>query len=655
MKKQLTILFLFTINLSLITNHCNAEDKKKIDSLKALLKTAGQDTNRANILYDLSRKVDDYNTYVDYANQCLALSEKLDFKKGMANAYRILGVSKKEKKEYAAAIDYYNKSLKIKIEINDYKGQCRLYKEIGEIYNDICKYPEALQNYLALQKIAEKIGDKNYLYDAFIDIGIIYSNQKKFTEANNYFKDGLKINEEIGNKTEISTCLIDIALNYYNQGNISEALKNYEASLKIAKEINNPSRISINLLNMSACYLDLKEYDKALQYCLEGLKIAEENKIDGHLALLYTNIGTAYTRQKKFNDAKINLDKALTLSKEREDIDNLIEVYKCLAELDSCQGKFKEAWENYKLSVQYKDSIFNEENTKKLVQTQMLFDFDKKEAATKSEQDKKDSKQRIIRNSIAGVLLLSLIFLVIALIQRNRIKKQKKRAEEEKQRAEQEKQRSDDLLLNILPLEVAEELKSTGHSRAKAFTMVTVMFTDFKDFTKVSEKISAELLVDEIHQCFSAFDAIIQKYKIEKIKTIGDAYLCASGLPVSSYTHATDMVKAAIEICHFMSERKKEKEAKGEIPFELRVGIHTGPVVAGIVGVKKYAYDIWGDTVNIAARMEQNSEAGKINISGSTYELVKDKFNCEHRGKIEAKNKGMIDMYFVCEQLIVNI
>ena len=209
------------------------------------------------------------------------------------------------------------------------------------------------------------------------------------------------------------------------------------------------------------------------------------------------------------------------------------------------------------------------------------------------------------------------------------------------------KNKSEVLLLNILPQEIAEELKKTGSAKAKAFTMVTVMFTDFKDFTNISEKVSAELLVDEIHHCFSSFDRIIQKYKIEKIKTIGDAYLCASGLPVSNYTHAVDMVNAAFEIRDFMIQRKIEKEAKGEIPFEIRIGIHTGPVVAGIVGIKKYTYDIWGDTVNIAARMEQNSDSAKINVSGNTYELIKTKFACEHRGKIEAKNKGVIDMYYV--------
>jgi class 3 adenylate cyclase len=279
----------------------------------------------------------------------------------------------------------------------------------------------------------------------------------------------------------------------------------------------------------------------------------------------------------------------------------------------------------------------NEENTKKIIQQQMQFEFDKKEEAQKTEQEKKDIRQGIIRYSLIGGLSVLIIFLLVVFRQRNRISKEKKRSEE--------------LLLNILPAEVAAELKATGKCRAKTFSMVTVMFMDFKDFTKVSESVSAELLVDEINTCFSTFDGIIQKYRVEKIKTIGDAYICAGGLPVLNQTHAKDVINAAFEIRDFMIARKKEKDAKEEFAFEMRIGIHTGPVVAGIVGLKKFQYDIWGDTVNLAARMEQNSDAGKINISGSTYKLVKDKFSCLYRGKIEAKNKGEIEMYFI-ENLI---
>jgi len=226
--------------------------------------------------------------------------------------------------------------------------------------------------------------------------------------------------------------------------------------------------------------------------------------------------------------------------------------------------------------------------------------------------------------------------------------------EEENQLISKEKERYQELLLNILPEEVAEELKNNGKTEAKDFEQVTVMFTDFKDFTTISEKLSAKDLVSEIDHCFSAFDNIIQNCGIEKIKTIGDSYMAVGGLPVENKTHARDVVNAAIEINKFMEEHKRQKIKEGKEIFEIRIGIHTGPVVAGIVGIKKFAYDIWGDTVNLASRMESSGEAGKVNISGSTFELVKNNFTCTYRGKIQAKNKGEVDMYFVSEQLIVN-
>ena len=212
-----------------------------------------------------------------------------------------------------------------------------------------------------------------------------------------------------------------------------------------------------------------------------------------------------------------------------------------------------------------------------------------------------------------------------------------------------EQQKSDNLLLNILPRETAEELKSTGSAQSRQFDAVTILFSDFKNFTLASEKMSPDQLVTEIHQYFSYFDSIMEKFGIEKIKTIGDAYMCAGGIPDENATHAVDVVKAAFEMQHYVEKVKLEKLAAGKIFFEIRIGIHTGPVVAGIVGTKKFAYDIWGDTVNLASRMESSGEVGRVNISATTYELVKDQFQCEYRGKIAAKNKGDIDMYFVVQ------
>ncbi|MDF2552288.1 MAG: hypothetical protein K0R77_1563 [Chryseobacterium sp.] len=210
---------------------------------------------------------------------------------------------------------------------------------------------------------------------------------------------------------------------------------------------------------------------------------------------------------------------------------------------------------------------------------------------------------------------------------------------------QKEKQKTENLLLNILPHEVAEELKENGSSEAKYYDEVTVLFTDFVNFTQNSEKMGAEKMLVELNECFTAFDMIMEKHGLEKIKTIGDAYLAVCGLPIKNECHAYKTVLVALDIINFIEERKKTNPDV----LDIRIGINSGSLIAGIVGVKKFAYDIWGDTVNTAARMEQNSEKGKINISESTYQLVKDKIVCEYRGKIHTKGKGEMDMYFAFE------
>lgn|GEM_PF-824134 len=231
------------------------------------------------------------------------------------------------------------------------------------------------------------------------------------------------------------------------------------------------------------------------------------------------------------------------------------------------------------------------------------------------------------------------------------VRQQKEEIEKQHEELKKSKKQSDDLLLNILPEEVADELKLRGSTEARYFDHVSVLFTDFVNFTQAGESMTPKELVDELHTCFKSFDEIISRYGIEKIKTIGDAYLAVSGLPVHDPDHASKMVAAAIEIRDFMEERKA---MLGDRSFHIRIGIHSGPVVAGIVGVKKFAYDIWGDTVNTAARMEQSGEAGRINVSGTTYLLIRSGYECTYRGAVEAKNKGKLEMYFVERALVMN-
>ena len=212
---------------------------------------------------------------------------------------------------------------------------------------------------------------------------------------------------------------------------------------------------------------------------------------------------------------------------------------------------------------------------------------------------------------------------------------------------EEEKKKSETLLLNILPVVIANELKVNGVAKARKYENATVLFSDFKNFSAIAESLSPERLVHELDFYFKTFDEVIGKYQLEKIKTIGDAYMCVGGLPEENPNNPLEMVKAALEIQRILERLKTERLAKGEPFFEARIGIHTGPLVAGVVGSRKFAYDVWGDTVNVAARLESKSEAGKVNISAATYNKIKSTFDCEFRGKIPIKNRGEVDMYFV--------
>lgn len=222
--------------------------------------------------------------------------------------------------------------------------------------------------------------------------------------------------------------------------------------------------------------------------------------------------------------------------------------------------------------------------------------------------------------------------------------------EEKTKLLREEQDKTEKLLYNILPEEIAQELRENGKADAQHFAMVSILFTDFKAFTQASEKMSAQELVTEIGTCFEAFDVICEKYGVEKIKTIGDAYMVAGGLPVPSDISTKNTVLAALDMQKFMTERKAELDAKGKPSFEMRAGIHTGQVVAGIVGVKKFQYDVWGDTVNTASRMENACEVGRVNISQKTYDLLQNDpdFSFESRGKVKVKGKDeKIAMYFV--------
>jgi len=312
----------------------------------------------------------------------------------------------------------------------------------------------------------------------------------------------------------------------------------------------------------------------------------------------------------------------------------------------------------HKKYTKIKDSLFTAAKDRDFGRQEVAYELNKKMAIDSTtsalklakehaESQRKDividrkKQEQYFMWGIIGIVALFLIILFNRLIE---IRKQKKEVE-------RQKKRSDDLLLSILPEKTAEELKNKGAASPQPYDMVSIIFTDFKGFTAISEELTAIELVAELNHYFTAFDEIIGRHNIEKIKTIGDAYMAAGGLPIANTSNAVDTINAALEIRDFMLAYKAECDAKGKTAFEVRIGVHTGPIVAGIVGIKKFSYDIWGDTVNTAARMESSGEVGKVNMSGTTQIFVKDYFACHYRGKIPAKNKGEIDMYFVDYQV----
>ena len=208
---------------------------------------------------------------------------------------------------------------------------------------------------------------------------------------------------------------------------------------------------------------------------------------------------------------------------------------------------------------------------------------------------------------------------------------------------QREQVRTKELLHNILPVEIADELSATGSARPARHESVSILFTDFSGFTQAVSAMPADRMVGELNEIFAQFDSITDACGVEKIKTVGDAYMAAAGLPKACSDHAQRCVRAGLRMIEYLENRNRASAFK----WSVRIGVHSGPVVAGVVGSKKYAYDIWGDTVNIASRMESSGEIGRVNVSAYTYDLIREEFDCEYRGKVDAKGKGQIDMYFV--------
>ncbi|MEL6718153.1 MAG: adenylate/guanylate cyclase domain-containing protein [Bacteroidota bacterium] len=512
-----------------------------------------------------------------------------------------------------------------------------IHYQLAELYLSHGNETKSIDHSEKAIELAKATGEKTLLVSAYLLNGKAYYNDREYRKAAAKYRNGLDYAKSVGE--------IELAIeSYLELIQTTKRLRDDKKAARLAEE-------SLTYLQQNSNYKKLKGREVSSRN--EVAKIEKERKaLQSEKVKLENEINSLRSNQTQLSQDNSRLSEQNTSlnRRQRELVQEKAAVEEEKAAVEEQVSQQQEDIE--KMSAkQLKTQYLAERRAKLIDSLEHKREIDVMQLENK-EVLLQNAELRLSRSKYVGAVIVSLLLLagLLARLFYNRYKSKKTANEllEEKNRTiAEERERSDELLLNILPANIADELKTTGRAKARKFPEVTVMFADFRNFTKMSEVLTPEQLVREIDECFKAFDMIISQYPdIEKIKTIGDAYMCASGLS-DRKTLPSNIVQAALEFQEYLDEIKRTKRSRGLPYFEARIGLHTGPVVAGVVGSRKFAYDIWGDTVNTAARMEQKCEVGQVNISQSTYARIKYQFECQYRGRIEAKNKGMIEMYYV--------
>jgi len=691
-----------------------AQAQVNADSLRSVWNDqSNPDSSRLNAVNDLTFKyflqeLSQSDSTLFYGQKMLDLATEKGLKKHQANALHNLAFAMVYKNNFDECLKLNLRSLALREEIGDKKGIGRSLSNIGFVYRMTDENIMSLKYYERSLKNFEEIGDTVLIMHVLNSMATAHNNIGNYSKAIEFVKRSSIIAEDFGNDKSLAETLTHLARMYLTigdipkatvyaeranevaarsnidnlyvssilvladlavaQGNFDQAFASYQQVLLIAEESNNQIWKPYAYQGMASTYQKKGDYDNALKFFKLCNELRESVSSEGSARANALQLGTIYKLKKDGKNAVKWCEKALSLSQNKDALQSEASACECLYEAYKLLNNGTKALEFHERFLVLNDSLQKEEVDKQLQQMEfakvMLADsIAKAEEARLIEEAHAEEvhKKNQTRNILAGGGLLALL-VAGGFYSRWRYMRKSRDT------ISKEKDRSDNLLLNILPADIAAELKEKGKAEARDFEMVSILFTDFKRFTETSEKLSAQELVAEINICFEAFDKICEKYNIEKIKTIGDAYMAAGGLPVPSEDSVKNTVLAALEMQEFMDSKSEDRSPKAEDTasdfgsrssglghrlFEMRVGIHTGPVVAGIVGVKKFQYDIWGDTVNTASRIESVGEVGKVNISQSTYDLLKNdsQFTFEPRGKIEAKGKGEIEMWFVSKSV----
>ncbi|MBV6403487.1 MAG: tetratricopeptide repeat protein [Flavobacteriales bacterium] len=555
---------------------------------------------------DLPAALDHFNRALEVARAAKDQGRTAAALSNMSTAYKDLG-------DLPRALDLLHQSLRIDQELGNREGVAATYNNIGNTYKRLNEFDKALENYERSAALYNALGHAKGRASALVSIGTTHSDLGDRDRAVDELGQAIALYRGLGNRLDRGKAHNNLGQVLSRMGRYREAHAHFDTARAVFRELDARDPLARNLYYTGEAFLAEGNTAAALRACRQGLALADS------LGLL--------AQRKECTD--------------------------CMTRALARAGDFRGAYAAQRSLLDLDDTLDELNNGKEVLRLELLRAFEQQQVADSLVRvreafqqqlafDRRIAQARDRRNMLLFAIVVALV-LAGALLGRLRHIQRTKRA------IEREKERSDELLHNILPEEVAAELKAKGRAEARVYERTTVLFTDFKGFTALSEQLSAAELVAEIDHCFKGLDAIVEKHRVEKIKTIGDAYMAAAGLPDPKASTALDIVLAALEMRDLIARRRTERLRDGLPAFEMRIGLHSGPVIAGIVGVKKFAFDIWGDTVNTAARMESSGEPGRVNISATTYDLVKAApgLRFEPRGLVQAKGKGELRMYYV--------
>lgn len=618
---------------------------EKVDSMKNQLTQQSDDSLKVENLLAISKSTFRFepDTAIVYANKAIDLATRIDYQKGLGYGLKNVGLAYYIKGDFTEVLNYWKQSLAI-FEKMDFKlGISNLQNNLGAVYFSKGEDPQALEYYISSLKLAEEINDSSRIATAHVNIGAVYVNSPEtYDKAIESYNKSLKISEKLKYEDGVGTNYMNIGELYLKKRQPKLALENLTKSLEAFKKTGGAVGTTLNF--MANAYDSLGNYSLSVQYNKDAFANAEEKDSKPEMTKALNSMGNAYVKQGKYNQAITSFNDALALAAATGIYLDKIDSYEGLSKAHSKLNNYQKAFAAQQNFISVKDTIRSEEYDENIGNLRFKFDLDNKQkeiALLNSDNDLKAAE--IERSSLFRKYLYALAGLLLVVI--GGVTYQYRYAINANKQLDQAHQQTESILLNILPKVTADELKSNGFVEPRLFDDVTVLFTDFKDFSKIAKGISAKHLVKSLDFYFKEFDRITVKYNLEKIKTIGDAYMCAGGLPVKNTSHAEDAFLAAQEILHFVKENL-HNPPEGIQSFDIRIGLNTGSAVAGVVGNTKFQYDIWGRAVNVAARLESSSEAGMLNVSDSTYNRLKDTYDFKYRGELAVKNVGMLKMYF---------